>query len=132
MVRPLSELTTSRQLLERDLKDPEFRAEWERLAAARALAEMVSDRRVAMKLTQTQLAKLVGVSQPVIARIESGDHSPTIETLDKLANALDIEIVLGITPSTRTKSVINVPAKHAKSVTEAITGKGSRLVISAA
>jgi DNA-binding transcriptional regulator YiaG len=77
MVRPMSELIDSDDLLERDLQDPEFRAEWERLAAARAVAEMVAENRERKGLTQTALARAIGVRQPVVARIESGEHVPS-------------------------------------------------------
>ncbi len=78
---------------EREMQDPEFRAEWERSAPARALADIIGDNRLRKGLTQTALARLVGVSQPVIARIEAHEHTPTIETLIKLAIALDIELL---------------------------------------
>jgi len=39
-------------------------------------------------LTQAQLAKRVGVSQPVIAALEHSDSNPTIQTLEKVARAL--------------------------------------------
>jgi predicted transcriptional regulator len=38
-------------------------------------------------LTQRALAVRAGVAQPTIARIESGDHSPRVVTLEVLLNA---------------------------------------------
>jgi transcriptional regulator with XRE-family HTH domain len=130
--RSFDELIDVEDVLAEDLQDPEFKAEWDRLAAARVVAELVAETRVQKGLSQTALARLAGVSQPVIARIESGEHSPTIETLIKLANALDIELVVGITPAQRKKALINVPARRAKSVSETTAALGSHLVISAA
>jgi ribosome-binding protein aMBF1 (putative translation factor) len=120
---------TFRELLERELEDPEFRAEWERLAAARAVAEMVAENRGRKGLTQTALARAIGVRQPVIARIESGDHVPTIETLIKIANALDIEIMVGISPSSRAEPTIAKRPSGAKTVEEVTASLGSRLVV---
>ena len=131
-MKKLSELKTFREILAEKLEDPEFRAEWERLAAARAIATVVIQRRVELNLSQTGLAKIAGVSQPVIARVESGDHSPTIETLIKLSTALNMEIVVGITPAIWEKPTINVPSKEATSVTETTASLGSHLVVSAA
>ena len=128
----LNDLISFDEVLQTELQNPEFKAEWDRLAAARAVADMVELNRMRKGFSQTRLAKLAGVSQPVIARIESGEHSPTIETLIKLADALDIELVVGITPARRKKSVINLPSKHAKSVSETTAALGSHLVISAA
>jgi predicted transcriptional regulator len=38
-------------------------------------------------LTQPELAKLAGVSQPAIAQLESPDSNPTIDTLNRVARA---------------------------------------------
>lgn len=120
---------TFRELLAKKLGDPEFRAEWERLAAARAVAEMVASNRGRKGMTQTALARAIGVRQPVIARIESGEHVPTIETLIKIASALDIEIMVGIAPSSRPEPSIAARPRGAKTVEEVTASLGSRLVV---
>ena len=43
-------------------------------------------------LNQTQLAKRVGVSQQAIAKLESPDANPTIETLVRVADALGLRL----------------------------------------
>ena len=43
-------------------------------------------------LTQAELAKLAGVSQPAIAQLESPDSNPTIETLNRVAQAMGAQI----------------------------------------
>jgi transcriptional regulator with XRE-family HTH domain/predicted RNase H-like HicB family nuclease len=43
-------------------------------------------------LTQAELAKLAGVSQPAIAQLESPDSNPTIDTLSRVARAVGFEI----------------------------------------
>src|ERR1700694_891471 len=43
-------------------------------------------------LTQADLAKLAGVSQPAIAQLESPDSNPTIDTLNRVARAMGAEI----------------------------------------
>jgi len=48
-----------------------------------ALADSVRRRRQARKLTQTQLAKMVGSSQSRIAKLEVGDPSVSIDLLMK-------------------------------------------------
>lgn len=42
--------------------------------------------------TQEELAKATGMKRPNIARIESGKHEPSLETLKKLADALNLSI----------------------------------------
>lgn len=131
MPRSMSELVDADDLLARDLQDPEFRAEWERLAAARAVAELIATSRERQGLTQTALARAIGVRQPVIARIESGDHEPTIATLIKIANALDIELMLGISPASKLTPSIAKKPKGAKVAEEVVAAHGARLVVAA-
>jgi len=45
--------------------------------------------RLELSLTQHDLATRAGVSQPLIARIESGDVDPRLSTLGKIFNAFD-------------------------------------------
>ncbi|MFB6107525.1 MAG: CBS domain-containing protein [Haloplanus sp.] len=47
------------------------------------------ERRTALDLTQSALAEMAGVSQPLIARIEGGDVDPRLSTLRRIVNALD-------------------------------------------
>ena len=49
----------------------------------------IKKRRVGLNLTQNELAKLAGVSQPLIARIEAGDVDPRLSTLTKIFDAFD-------------------------------------------
>ena len=49
-------------------------------------------------LTQAQLAKRVGVTQPVIAALEHPDSNPTIQTLEKVARALGANLQVSIEP----------------------------------
>lgn len=49
-------------------------------------------RREKGRMTQEQLAAATGQSQSNISEIERGKHNPTLETLAKIAKALDVEI----------------------------------------
>jgi DNA-binding XRE family transcriptional regulator len=78
----------------RALKDPAVKAAYDALEPEYKLAESIIRARLAKKLTQVELAKRAGVSQTVIARIESGTNNPTISTVSRVANALGKEIRL--------------------------------------
>ena len=67
--------------------DPQFQAEWDRLAFARSVAAQVLAYRTERRLSQRALAATLGVTQPQIARLESAEHQPSIETLAKLSQA---------------------------------------------
>lgn len=85
------------EVLERALRDdPEFRAEWERLAPARAIANLVVAYRAERGLSQTAFARLIGLTQPAVARLEAAEHNPRLETLQRLAARLAISISVTI------------------------------------
>lgn len=77
------------------LGDPEFRAEYERLAPYEALARIVIMRRGALGLTQKELAIRMGTTASAISRIESGRHVTSAQTLKKLGSGLEGRAVLG-------------------------------------
>jgi ribosome-binding protein aMBF1 (putative translation factor) len=81
--------------IEEALEDPEFRAEYERLAPYEELARIVIMRRAALGLTQAELAARMGTTASAISRIESGRHATSAQTLKKLANAFGARAVLG-------------------------------------
>jgi len=54
--------------------------------------------RAAAGLTQAELARRAGVSQPAIAQIEHPDSNPTIDTLQKVADALGVKLSVSLVP----------------------------------
>ena len=94
----LTNLKSSDKVLTRQLRDPAFRAEWERSAVARAVALRLVEYRAVHRITQTELARRLGMKQPAIARLESGDHNPSLDTLARLSSVLGIEFHIEVTP----------------------------------
>lgn len=70
------------------LQDPEVRKEYEALAPEYEAIRALIGARIEAHLTQVQLAQASGIRQSNISRIENGSCSPTIETLQRLANAM--------------------------------------------
>jgi ribosome-binding protein aMBF1 (putative translation factor) len=68
------------------------------------IADQVADRRRALGLSQAELAELVATTQSAIARLESGGRPPRIDTLLRIANALDCELLVELRPRTKTKT----------------------------
>jgi predicted transcriptional regulator len=62
------------------------------------IADRVADRRAAMGLSQRELAALVGTTQSAIARLERGGRPPRIDTLLRIAEALDCDLVVELVP----------------------------------
>jgi len=78
--------------------DPEFAAEWERLALARMVAVRLIAYRSENGLSQRELAKRLSVSQPRVVELESGEKNPQVETLVKIAATTGIEFAFDVVP----------------------------------
>ena len=80
--------------------DPAFRQAYDALEDEfAALAELLKARKDA-GLTQADVAKRMGVSQPVLARIESSlgsrNHAPSLSTLRRYAQACGKRLVISM------------------------------------
>jgi transcriptional regulator with XRE-family HTH domain len=64
------------------------------------IADQVADRRRDQGLSQAELAELCGTTQSAIARLESGGRPPRIDTLLKIASALECELAVELRPKT--------------------------------
>jgi ribosome-binding protein aMBF1 (putative translation factor) len=64
------------------------------------IAERVAERRKAWGVSQKGLAELCGTTQSAIARLERGARPPRIDTLARIAAALDCELVIELRPRT--------------------------------
>jgi transcriptional regulator with XRE-family HTH domain len=64
------------------------------------VAEQVSEQRRARDLSQAELAELTGTTQSAIARLEAGGRPPRIDTLLRIAEALDCELIVELRPRT--------------------------------
>ena len=78
--------------IQESLEDPEFRAEYERLAPYDALARLVIKRRGELGLTQAELAAQIGTTTSTVSRIESGQHAVGARTRQMLVGALGIDL----------------------------------------
>ena len=76
-------------LLAEELRDPEFRAEWERLAPARALAIRLIGYRADHGLTLAALGRLLGISRREAADLEAGDTLPSPEMLARVTDVFE-------------------------------------------
>lgn len=107
----LTDLKTSEQVLAEELRDPDFKREWDRTAIARAVALKVLAYRIENALSQRGLAKQLGMTQPQVARLEAGEHNPTIDTLARLAQTLDIEFAIDVHPHQRPPKLLSAQAR---------------------
>lgn len=82
----------------RRMADPEYRAIYEEEAAKKGLWLQLVEARLAARLTQTEVAKRLGVSQAQVARIEKrGYDAYTLTTLRRYVQALGDKYSLEVT-----------------------------------
>ena len=89
-------------------QDPTLAEEFERAGRAWDIAFQIYDLRQKAKLTQKQLAELVGTRQSNIARIESADYTGyTLKTLEKVTRALRAKMEIRIVADEENKRAIH-------------------------
>lgn len=89
------------QLMAKYQKDEDFKIAYEERSFYLQVAHLVRDLRERAGFSQAEVAKKAKVSQPMIARLESGDHrrTPTIETIHRILNILGYQLVLEVKPN---------------------------------
>ena len=83
-----------KRYIEQQMKDPAFRTEYEASETEYQLTRSLIAARMASNMTQKELADKSGVRQSNISRIESGSCSPTIATLQALAEGLGKKLII--------------------------------------
>ena len=87
----LAELRTEAEIHEQDMHDVDYRREIERTQFANDVAIKVIHYRVSRGKSQAELTRIIGMRQPNIARLESGEHEPSLSTLARLSSALGVD-----------------------------------------
>jgi DNA-binding XRE family transcriptional regulator len=85
----------SAEIARKVAEDPEYRALHERYAESRQIAWLFIRYRMDHDLTREQLAKRAGTTVGQIARIENGRSKTSLDTLMKIAHALDLKLLIG-------------------------------------
>lgn len=87
-----------RGLRDRRMAEPGAAEAYEAARLAFELGKAVREMREARGWTQSRLAEAAEMTQPAIARFEAGGTVPTIPVLERLAIALDAELVVALNP----------------------------------
>jgi len=80
------------------LKEPKYKKAYDALEEEFVLAGAVMDVRNRAGLTQEELARRMGTTQPVVARLESGRTRPSMRTLERLAEATGSRLLISFAP----------------------------------
>ena len=80
------------------MKEPKYRRAYKALEEEFVLASAVMDVRGRAGLSQQELARRMGTTQPVVARLESGRTRPSMRTLERLAQATGSRLLISFEP----------------------------------
>ena len=80
------------------MKEPKYKKAYDALEEEFVLAAAVMDVRNRAGLTQEELARKIGTTQPVVARLESGRSRPSMRTLERLADATGSRLLISFAP----------------------------------
>lgn len=81
-------MTDFNNYLADQMKNPDFKAEYESLEPEFAIIQAIIDARKATGLTQKELSEKTGIAQGDISKLENGNANPSLKTLQRLAEAM--------------------------------------------
>jgi transcriptional regulator with XRE-family HTH domain len=101
------------------MKVPSYRKGYAALEEDFVRAAAAIDARSLAGLTQEALARKMGTTQPVVARLESGRARPSMRTLDRLAKATGSRLIISF-------AAISHPPVHLLTAQRVPPGSGRR------
>lgn len=90
-----------KKYLKEQLKNKEFKKEWDAIQPEMALISAMVDARNSKNYTQKDLALKTGINQADISKIENGVRKPSIKLLQKIADAMGMMIKIEFVPKPR-------------------------------
>lgn len=87
------------RFLNEQMKDPEFKAEWDALDPEFSVIEAMLKARKESGLTQKQLSERTGIAQTDISKLERGNANPSLRTLQRLAAGMGMKVKIEFVPA---------------------------------
>ena len=91
-------MRTFDDMLNEQLKDINFRKEYEDIQPEIDVIRAIVDARTAQNLTQKELSKITGINQADISKLENGTRNPTVSLLKRLAEGMGMELRIQFIP----------------------------------
>lgn len=92
-----------RELLNEQLKNPEFEKEWNEIQPEMDVIRAMVDMRIKQNLTQKELASRTGIDQADISKLENGTKNPSLKLLKKLAAGMGMQLKIEFVPMQATR-----------------------------
>lgn len=87
-----------KDFLNEQLKDDEFRKEYDALQPEFDIIRAIVDARTSQNLTQKQLAEKTGINQADISKLENGTRNPSLKLLKRLADGMGMDLKVSFIP----------------------------------
>ncbi len=84
--------------LSEQLKDENFKKEYDRLEPEFAIIQAMIDARKETGLTQKELSERTGIAQGDISKLENGNANPSLRTLQRLAEGMGMQLKVEFVP----------------------------------
>lgn len=85
-------MKTLDQYLDEQLKEPEFRKEWEDIQPEMDVIQAMVDARISQNLTPKELVERTGINQADISKLENGTRNPSLKLLKRIADGMGMTL----------------------------------------
>lgn len=91
-------MRTFDDMLEKQMKDEEFKKEYEAIQPEFDVIRAIVDARISQNLTQRELAERTGINQADISKLENGTRNPSVNLLKRLADGMGMALKIEFVP----------------------------------
>lgn len=91
-------MKTLNEMLSEEMKNDEFRKEYEAIQPELDVIRAMVDARNSVNMTQKELSERTGISQADISKIENGTRNPSLNLLKRLAEGMGMTLKIEFVP----------------------------------
>ena len=91
-------MKTFDEMLAKQMKDEEFKKEYEAIQPEMDAIRAIVDARTSQNLTQKELSERTGINQADISKLENGTRNPSINLLKRLAEGMGMTLKIEFVP----------------------------------
>ena len=91
-------MKTLNEMLSEEMKNDEFRKEYEAIQPELDVIRAMVDARNSVNMTQKELSERTGISQADISKIENGTRNPSVNLLKRLADGMGMALKIEFVP----------------------------------
>lgn len=94
-------MKTLNEFMEEQLKNPEFKEEYEKIQPEMDVIRALVDARISQNLTQKELSERTGIHQADISKLENGTRNPSLNLLKRLAEGMGMVLKIEFVPKAK-------------------------------